>query len=99
MTSRRFDLAPALLLAALAAPPALRAEEARLAILHTSDLHGALDGWDYMARRPAARGLTRVATLVAGVRAEGTPVLLLDAGDAMQGSPIETVWRRGFTEG
>ena len=96
MTSRRLALALALL---LAAPIASRAEEARLTILHTSDLHGALDGWDYMAGRPAARGLTRVATLVAGVRAEGAPVLLLDAGDAMQGSPIETVWRRGFTAG
>src|SRR5262245_48435896 len=96
MTSRRLALALALV---LSAPTALQAEEARLTILHTSDLHGALDGWDYMAGRPAARGLTKVATLVAGIRAEGVPTLLLDAGDAMQGSAIETVWRRGFSAG
>src|SRR5262245_66369426 len=96
MTSRRLALALALV---LSAPTARQAEECRLTILHTSDLHGALDGWDYMAGRPAARGLTKVATLVAGIRAEGVPTLLLDAGDAMQGSAIETVWRRGFSAG
>jgi 2',3'-cyclic-nucleotide 2'-phosphodiesterase/3'-nucleotidase len=83
----------------LAWPAAARTDEARITILHTTDLHGALTGWDYLADRPAARGLTRIATMVRGVRAEGQPVLLLDAGDAMQGSPLETVWRRGFSQG
>lgn len=96
MASHRFALA--LVLLALW-PAAARPEEARLTVLHTADLHGALTDWDYLADRPAARGLTRLATLVQGVRAEGTPVLLLDAGDAMQGSPLETVWRRGFSQG
>ncbi|HTM57156.1 MAG TPA: 5'-nucleotidase C-terminal domain-containing protein [Candidatus Udaeobacter sp.] len=73
-----------LLLGLLAAVPA-RAESLRLTLLHTSDLHGALDGWDYLADRPAARGLTRIATLVRRARSEGTPTLLVDAGDAIQG--------------
>ncbi len=101
MASHRSAFALALLFAwpsaAHAAEP--RADETRLTILHTTDLHGALTAWDYLADRPAARGLTRIATLVRGVRAEGSPVLLLDAGDAMQGSPLETVWRRGLTQG
>jgi 2',3'-cyclic-nucleotide 2'-phosphodiesterase / 3'-nucleotidase / 5'-nucleotidase len=80
-------------------PAAARAEEAQLTILHTADLHGALTSWDYLADRPAARGLARVATLVQRVRSEGGPVLLLDAGDAMQGSPLETVWRRSTGAG
>jgi len=96
MLSRRLALALALL---LAWPIAALAEDARLTILDTSDLHGALTGWDYLAGRPVAGGLTRVATLVRGIRAEGGPVLLLDAGDAFQGSSLEIVWRRGFTQG
>ena len=101
MASHRTAFALALLLAWPTAAHAdePRADEARLTILHTTDLHGTLTAWDYLADRPAARGLSRIATLVRGVRAEGSPVLLLDAGDAMQGSPLEAVWRRGFTEG
>jgi 2',3'-cyclic-nucleotide 2'-phosphodiesterase/3'-nucleotidase len=96
MASHRFALALALL---VALPAAARPEEARLTVLHTTDLHGALTGWDYLADQPAPRGLTRVATLVQRVRAEGAPLLLLDAGDAIQGSPLATVWRRGFSQG
>jgi 2',3'-cyclic-nucleotide 2'-phosphodiesterase / 3'-nucleotidase len=80
------------LLLALAVPA--RAEQAHVTLLHTTDLHGALDGWDYLTDRPAARGLTRVATLVRRARAEGTPTLLLDAGDAIQGG-IEFVFQHG----
>ena len=84
--------APFLVLALLLPHVAL-AEEVRLTILHTTDLHGALTGWDYLEGRPAVRGLTRIATLVRRVRAEGGPTLLLDAGDAIDGG-VETGWRR-----
>src|SRR5262249_8375188 len=33
-----------------------RAEEKRIIILHTTDLHGALTPWDYLADQPAVRG-------------------------------------------
>jgi 2',3'-cyclic-nucleotide 2'-phosphodiesterase/3'-nucleotidase len=71
------------------------ADEARLVVLHTTDLHGALTGWDYLEDRPAARGLTRIAPLVRAIRGEGAPVLLLDAGDAIQGGPLVDVDRPG----
>ena len=101
MASHRPAFALALLLAwpGAAHSDEGRGNQAHLTILHTADLHGTLTAWDYLADRPAARGLARIATLVGDVRTEGSSMLLLDAGDAMQGSPLETVWRRGFTEG
>lgn len=88
--SRRTARAPWLTLAVAALGLAsfaavARAEDARLVILHTTDLHGAFDSWDYGADVGAARGLTRIGTLVKRARTEGAGVVLLDAGDALQG--------------
>lgn len=84
-------LAPALLALTLAVPAA--AEETTLRVLHTTDLHGTLAGWDDANDRPAARGLERIATLVRSERAHSGPLLLLDAGDALSGSALVRVWR------
>ena len=62
-----------------------RAEEARVILLHTTDLHGALTPWDYLTDRPATRGLTKIASMVHSIRGEGPPTLLLDAGDCISG--------------
>jgi 2',3'-cyclic-nucleotide 2'-phosphodiesterase/3'-nucleotidase/5'-nucleotidase len=85
----------ALLASALAPCGRAAAEDARVVILHTTDLHGAFDAWDYGTDRPVARGLTRIATLVRRVRAEGQPTLLVDAGDAIQGGGA-TLFQRGI---
>jgi len=74
--------------------PSLGAEEAvstqRLTLLHTSDLHGAVLPVDDVTNRPARGSLAQVATLVAAVRSEvDQPVLVLDSGDAIQGTPFE----------
>ncbi len=66
-------------------PPA----SAHVTILETADLHGHLLPWDYFAEKPDDVGLARVATHVAAIRKEVPDALLLDAGDTIQGTPIE----------
>jgi 2',3'-cyclic-nucleotide 2'-phosphodiesterase/3'-nucleotidase len=75
--------------------PEARGETARLTVFHTTDLHGALTAYDYLADRPASSGLVRIASLVRAARAEGQPVLLLDNGDVIQSGALETFYWRG----
>lgn len=75
-----------LLLLLLAADPA---NTRSIRLLQTTDLHGYIYPYDYFAARPANRGLAKVATLIRQARTPNT--LLLDCGDTIQGSPLETV--------
>ncbi len=63
----------------------------QITILHTSDLHGAVLPFNDYANRPSDRGsLAQVATMVDEIRAAADhPVVLLDSGDTLQGSPFE----------
>lgn len=88
-------LAILLALAGLSLASVALAEETRVTLLHTTDVHGSLLPYDDLLAKPASRGLAKVATLVKQVRAEGQPVLLFDNGDAIAGSPMVSVWRRG----
>jgi 2',3'-cyclic-nucleotide 2'-phosphodiesterase/3'-nucleotidase len=72
---------------------ALQAAEVRVALLATTDLHGNIYPVDYFSDRPAARGLAKVASLIAGTRAENPHALLIDCGDTIQGSPLEYVYQ------
>ena len=76
-------------------PAAARAEELKVTVLHTTDLHGSLAAWDDWNDRSAPKGLERLATMIATVRAEGHPTLLVDAGDALFGSTLVRAWREG----
>ena len=60
-----------------------------MTFLETSDVHGNLLPWDYLRNRPSDVGLARVATRVAAIRKEARHVILLDAGDAIEGAPPE----------
>jgi 2',3'-cyclic-nucleotide 2'-phosphodiesterase (5'-nucleotidase family) len=67
-----------------------------LVIAATTDVHGRLRGWNYEANRPdTVRGLTRAATIVDSVR-QSAPgrVILLDAGDLLQGNSLTYVAAR-----
>lgn len=63
----------------------------RIVILHTNDTHSHLASFDNFhagKHAPNTGGVARRATLVAAARAEGPPVVLLDAGDVFQGTPF-----------
>ena len=89
-------------LAACAAPPAVgrssgaAAESHDVVIVSTTDVHGRLRGWDYYAdSAESGRGLSRAATIVDSVRASNPDrVVLLDAGDLLQGNPFTYVAAR-----
>jgi 2',3'-cyclic-nucleotide 2'-phosphodiesterase/3'-nucleotidase/5'-nucleotidase len=67
-----------------------------LLIAATTDVHGRVRGWDYYANASdAVHGLSRAATIVDSVRAANPGrVLLVDAGDLLQGNPFTYVAAR-----
>jgi 2',3'-cyclic-nucleotide 2'-phosphodiesterase (5'-nucleotidase family) len=84
-------LAAALVGLALAASLSAAPAQATLTVLHTSDLHGHVDPRDEPADRDFGEGLARIATAVRAARAEGQPLLLLDSGDTIQGTPTQAL--------
>jgi 2',3'-cyclic-nucleotide 2'-phosphodiesterase (5'-nucleotidase family) len=67
-----------------------------LVVAATTDTHGRLRSWDYYgdAAEPQ-RGLTRLATIVDSIRgANPGRVVLVDAGDLLQGNPLTFVAAR-----
>lgn len=69
-----------------------------LVVLSTTDVHGRIRGWDYYAdSSESVRGLSRAATVVDSVRtANPGRVILVDAGDLLQGNPFAYVAMRQF---
>ncbi|HEV8371093.1 MAG TPA: 5'-nucleotidase C-terminal domain-containing protein [Pyrinomonadaceae bacterium] len=67
------------------APPRVQ-----ITILGTTDLHGNIDPIDYYTNKPDNRGLAKIATLIKRIRKEQPNVLLIDSGDTIQGSPLES---------
>jgi 2',3'-cyclic-nucleotide 2'-phosphodiesterase (5'-nucleotidase family) len=65
-----------------------RGEELTLTVLFTSDMHAHLLPQDDVRQRPARGSVAQVASLVAAVRRENPLVVVLDGGDAIQGTPM-----------
>jgi 2',3'-cyclic-nucleotide 2'-phosphodiesterase/3'-nucleotidase len=84
----------------LAQRPAADASTTKdIVIAATTDVHGRIRGWDYYAGIiDTTRGLARAATIVDSVRAANPGrVVLVDAGDFLQGNPLTFVAARVLT--
>src|SRR3954465_15891321 len=93
MRSHAFYLIPLVSLACAPAQLPRSVGPVDLVIATTTDVHGRLRAWDYYANQAeTVRGLSRAATIVDSVRsANPGRVILLDAGDLLQGNPLAYV--------
>lgn len=82
-----YCLATLLLLGGFASCKQAERETHTLRILHTTDVHGNILGYDFAQDSCTPSGLGRVSTYVAQVRSEyPTSTLLFDGGDVLQGN-------------
>jgi 2',3'-cyclic-nucleotide 2'-phosphodiesterase/3'-nucleotidase len=65
-------------------------ERVQITILGTTDLHGNINPIDYYTNKPDNRGIAKVATMIKRIRKEQPNVVLIDSGDTIQGSPLES---------
>jgi 2',3'-cyclic-nucleotide 2'-phosphodiesterase/3'-nucleotidase len=83
------------LLSAFVLAAASLQDTAHVVLVATTDLHGHVTDWDYVADRPFPGGLPRVATVVDSLRARYPgQVVLVDAGDLLQGDAFATYFAR-----
>ena len=86
----------ALLLSSFQTPPqAAVSDTAHIVIVATTDIHGRVLAWDYVRDAPTTGGLSRAATILESLRTQYPgSVVLLDAGDLLQGNPFATFYAR-----
>ncbi len=67
----------------------------RIVLVATTDVHGYITDWDYLQNAPWPGGLSRAATVVDSLRQKYPgQVVVVDAGDALQGSPFAAYFGR-----
>ena len=79
-----------------------KSDTVRLTVLGTTDLHGNVFNWDYYKNAEFSNsagneiGVAKVKTLIDAVREErsGEPILTIDAGDTIQGTPLAYYYAR-----
>src|SRR5881397_172191 len=76
-------------------PPSRSSDSAHVVIVATTDVHGRVLGWDYVRDAEAPGGLSRAATILETLRAQYPgQVVLVDAGDLLQGTLLATYYGR-----
>jgi len=67
----------------------------RVVLVATTDVHGHVTAWDYLENAPWPGGLSRAASVIDSLR-DRYPgqVVLVDAGDALQGDPYAAYYGR-----
>ncbi|HSD31192.1 MAG TPA: 5'-nucleotidase C-terminal domain-containing protein [Gemmatimonadales bacterium] len=70
-------------------------DTAHVVIVATTDVHGRVLGWDYVRDRAARGGLSRAAAILTTLRAQYPgEVVLVDAGDLLEGNPFAKYFAR-----
>ncbi|MDR3685053.1 MAG: bifunctional UDP-sugar hydrolase/5'-nucleotidase [Geothrix sp.] len=69
----------------------LQAQEARIQILGTTDMHGHVRAEDTYSLQPMNQGWAKVTTLIRQQKALNPNTVLVDCGDTLQGEPINYV--------
>ena len=70
-------------------------ESAHVVIVATTDVHGRALAWDYVRDREAPGGLSRAAAILTTLRAQyPDQVILVDAGDLLEGNPFAAYFGR-----
>src|SRR5712691_2167625 len=70
-------------------------DTAHIVLVATTDVHGRVFAWDYVRDAAAPGGLSRAATALETLRARYPgEVVLVDAGDLLQGNPFATFFGR-----
>jgi 2',3'-cyclic-nucleotide 2'-phosphodiesterase/3'-nucleotidase len=77
----------------------LSARQVTVTVLATTDMHGNIFPYDYLVGKPSPRGLAKMATLIRTERSTAPSALLVDCGDTIQGSPLESVYQNYVSEG
>lgn len=83
-----------LLLSALGCCIHLTAQDLRIQVLGTSDVHGHFRPEDTYSLRPQNQGWAKLASLIQTQRAQNPNTVLIDAGDTLQGEPVNYVRAR-----
>ena len=65
----------------------VRTTEHKLRIIHTTDVHGNIFPYDFLNDRPGKGSMARLSTVLKEARKTDPSLLLLDAGDLLQGEP------------